>query len=108
METKVRAPMPPSLGDEDTVERLVRLASPGPAIPADGAARVKAVLRPQWRREVRARSVRRGVVWAGAGLAAAATLAVAVTTTSWLHRPSLREPVATLTAVAGAVEVSSP
>jgi hypothetical protein len=56
---------------DDLVERLVKLAEPGPEIPADGAARVKAAVRPAWQREVRSRTRRRYVIWA-----AAASLAI--------------------------------
>jgi hypothetical protein len=56
---------------DDLVERLVKLAEPGPEIPPDGATRVKAAVRPAWQREVRSRTRRRYAVWA-----AAATVAI--------------------------------
>lgn len=91
---------------DDLVERLVRLADSGPEIPADGADRVKAAIRPAWQAEVRARS-RRHLLWAGAGLAAAASLVLALTMLLQEHRPGPQTPVlvASLVAVSGEIEV---
>lgn len=60
--------------NEKLVARLVQLADPGPAIPADGAARIKSAIRPAWRREVRARVVRRFAGWGAAAVVAASLL----------------------------------
>lgn len=63
---------------DDGLEKLIRLADPGAEVPTDGAARMKRHLEPLWRRQVRVRRRRRGVLWLGGGLAAAATLAMAI------------------------------
>ncbi|MGH9458279.1 MAG: FecR domain-containing protein [Thermoanaerobaculia bacterium] len=62
---------------DDLVERLVPLADDGPAIPADGAARVKAAVRPLWEREVQRRTRGRRLRWSATALAAAAAVAFA-------------------------------
>jgi ferric-dicitrate binding protein FerR (iron transport regulator) len=100
-----RASGPP----DDLVERLVRLADEGPEIPADGAERIKAAIRPAWQTEVRARS-RRHLLWAGAGLAAAAGLILALTVALRDGQPALQEPlpVAQLMVVTGEVEIVPP
>lgn len=59
--------------DEARIARLLRLADPGPEIPADGEAQLRAVLLPLWKHEVRRRSVRR---LATLGVLAAAATAV--------------------------------
>lgn len=63
---------------DDVVERLVRLAESGPAIPADGAARIKTAVGPLWRKEVATRARFRRLVWSASALAAAAALTVAI------------------------------
>ncbi|HEX7136818.1 MAG TPA: FecR family protein [Vicinamibacterales bacterium] len=62
------------MSDEDRIERLLRLADPGPEIPSAGEARVKAALRPLWQQQVRRRSLRRLLV--GASFAAAAAVLI--------------------------------
>jgi ferric-dicitrate binding protein FerR (iron transport regulator) len=78
------------------VETLIRNAGARVAPPADRAARVRAAAESVWRRDVRARRVRRWY-WAGGALAAAAALVLAV-------RPFLgvkNTPATPVTAVAG-------
>lgn len=62
------------MSDEQQIERLLRLADPGPELPADGEARIKAALRPVWRAEVRRRAMRRRLIGV-VSLAAAAVIA---------------------------------
>ncbi len=90
----------------DLVERLVPLADQGPEVPADGADRIKAATRDLWRREVARRRLRRRLVWAGGGLAAAATVLVAVGLALWTPGtgPAM-SVVATLAAVDGSLQV---
>jgi ferric-dicitrate binding protein FerR (iron transport regulator) len=68
----------PLMDERDDVGRLVRLAGKRQAVPRDRAERVKTAARAQWQSEVRRRS-RRRAIWAAAGLAAAASLALAIT-----------------------------
>ncbi len=96
-------------GNGGMVERLLHAAGPGPVIPADGADRVKDLIRPAWRAEVAARTRQRSRLWLG-GLAAAAALLIAV-----VYLPSLRSdapgpPQTTITVavVDGALEVTPP
>jgi ferric-dicitrate binding protein FerR (iron transport regulator) len=95
--------------DNDTdrdhlVERLLRLADDGPEIPPDGADRIKAAVRPLWRRQLRERARRRWL-WSG-GLAAAAALVLAVTLS--LLQPEPASVVAAVDAIDGAVEITPP
>jgi ferric-dicitrate binding protein FerR (iron transport regulator) len=70
--------LPRIFGEErDLVEDLLRLADSGPEIPVDGADLIKAAIKPLWRRELRARAMRRWMA-AAAGVAAAGLLAIAV------------------------------
>ena len=94
----------------DLVERLVSLADRGPQIPADGANRVKATIRPAWKAEVRGRSRRRHLLWAGAGLVAAASLILALTVVLQDNQPTPQAPVlvANLVAITGEVEILPP
>jgi hypothetical protein len=89
------------------LQRLLGLADAGPEIPPDGAARVRAALRPAWRAAVRAR--RRRVAWT-VGLAAAAVVLVAVAL--GLRRPPPRpapvQTVARLAAARGILELRGP
>ncbi|MEO8216943.1 MAG: FecR family protein [Acidobacteriota bacterium] len=57
--------------DEERIERLLRRADPGPALPPGGEARIKAAVHPVWRQLVRRRIARRMTIVA---LAAAAIL----------------------------------
>jgi ferric-dicitrate binding protein FerR (iron transport regulator) len=85
------------------VERLLRMADGGPDIPGDGAARVKAALRPVWRRAAQQRARRRWLV--GAAAAAAVLAAVAL---GFLHResaPAIPDSVAQLDVIRGVVEI---
>jgi hypothetical protein len=92
------------------VERLLEIAESGPEIPAGGADRIKDAIRPQWQREVRARSWRRRLVWLGGGVAAAASLTIAVLVVQWIGQSgrATAEPVGTIAAVSGDVEVVPP
>lgn len=91
----------------DLVERLIPLADDGPEIPVDGAEKVRAATRGLWRRQVKLRRTRRRLAWTGIGLAAAATVAVAVGLARW--RPAAEPPaVATVAVVDGILEVRSP
>lgn len=65
---------------EEPIERLLRLADPGPEIPAGGETRIKAAVRPLWRQQVRRRAVRRTLFGAAFASAAAAALFVIVVT----------------------------
>lgn len=66
-------------GIDDELERLLRMADPGPVPPGDGAAQLKAVLRPIWQATLQPRRARRRrVAFAGASLAAAAAVAALV------------------------------
>jgi hypothetical protein len=67
-----RGEIPPE--DSDTIARLLRLAGPRPAVPAERAERVKSVVLSRWRAKVRRR---RRVRWALVLLPAAAALAMA-------------------------------
>jgi ferric-dicitrate binding protein FerR (iron transport regulator) len=89
--------------------RLLRLADPGPEIPADGSDRVKAAIRPSWRREVRSRSRRRVARWLTASAAAAAIVgAVGLALLDDRTRPVDLAPVATLAVVRGDVDLVPP
>lgn len=59
------------------VEQLLRAAGPGPEIPENGAARIKHLIRPDWKEGVTARRQQHGRLWLG-GLAAAAALVIAL------------------------------
>jgi ferric-dicitrate binding protein FerR (iron transport regulator) len=91
----------------DLVERLVRLAGEGPAIPPDGIARVKTALRPEWLREVGRRRQRRVAAWGLTGLAAAAALAAALllTTTRRPVPPHAPATAGRIAALRGRLEV---
>ncbi len=94
--------------ERDLVGDLLSIADSGPEIPADGADRIKAAIKTQWRRDLRARARRRWTI-AAAGVAAAAILAVAVTTLDRSDRVVTRPtgPVAYFDVVDGRVEVVS-
>ena len=62
--------------ERDDIATLVRLAGKRRAVPDERAERVRSAARAQWRQEVRRRS-RRRYAWYAAGLAAAASLALA-------------------------------
>lgn len=64
---------------DDELERLLRMADPGPVPPGDGAGQLKAALRPIWQATVQARRARRRkMAFAGVSLAAAAAVAALV------------------------------
>lgn len=90
----------------DLVDELVRIADPGPDIPADGAERVKAAVKPAWRSQVRARS-RRRMFLAVAAAAAVAVIASAVFFLGGGTPPFDAVRVATVEVVRGSVEVVS-
>jgi FecR-like protein len=62
------------MSDEERIQRLLRVADAGPAIPAGGEERIRAAVRPLWQTEVRKRSARRVLVSATLAAAAAALL----------------------------------
>jgi len=68
----------PPTEDRDDVATLLRLAGKRPAVPPERAERVRAAAHAQWSREVRRRS-RRRYLYGAAGLAAAASLILAIT-----------------------------
>jgi FecR protein len=90
--------------DEARIARLLRLADPGPEIPAGGEARIRAAVLPLWRREVRRRSVRR-LATIGA-LAAAATAVIFFVSGVLRNYPTAAPPipVARVELVRGPVE----
>ena len=51
--------------DGGLVERLLHAAGPGPEVPADGADRVKELIRPQWREGASVHARQRRLLWAG-------------------------------------------
>ena len=65
---------------DDTVERLIRIAGPRPAVPADVAARVRANVHQTWRAEVDARRTPSRFLWT-LPLAAAIATAIILTMT---------------------------
>ncbi len=60
---------------KDEIASLLRMAGQRPPVPLEVAERVREATRDHWRREARARKLKRRL-WAGAGLAAAAVLAM--------------------------------
>ena len=60
--------------DEERVQRLLRLADPGPEIPAGGEQRIREAVRPVWKKGVRQRSARRMFITGSLAAAAGATL----------------------------------
>lgn len=97
-----------SPGDHDLVGDLLRIADSGPEIPADGADRIKTIIKPEWRRQIRASRRRRWSLAAGA-VAAAAVAAIALTTLD-RSAPTVTqssEPVAVVDLLAGSVEIVS-
>ncbi len=91
------------------VERLIEAAGSGPAIPPDGAARLKQALRPVWRQQVAERHRRERRLWA-AGLAAAAALVLAAVYVGTLRDAELVTASRTMTVatVRGRLEVTAP
>jgi ferric-dicitrate binding protein FerR (iron transport regulator) len=88
----------------DPIANLVRLAGARPPVPAERAARVEARVRQAWQAGVASRRRGRWVSW-GAGLAAAAAVALAVGLTwSYVSRPAAPPAVvAVVERVAGSV-----
>lgn len=84
---------------EDTVERLIKLAGPRPAVPIDIAARVKANVHDAWRAEVDKRSRARWI-WT-LPLAAAIATAVILTITNRPTAPATPWIVARIERVSG-------
>lgn len=95
---------------DDLVERLVRLADEGPQPPQGGLESVKTATRPLWRAQARAQLRRRQMVRAGVGLAAAASLLVAITLLTGRPdvAPAPRAPIAALVTMTGEVELLAP
>jgi hypothetical protein len=91
------------------VEDLLRIADSGPEIPADGADRIKAAIRPQWRDRVRSR-MRKQWVWTGVAAAAVAILAVGLVASGILGSliPGGTAAVAVVELLQGTVHVYSP
>jgi ferric-dicitrate binding protein FerR (iron transport regulator) len=63
---------------DETVERLLRLAGPRETAAAERVARMRGPVHEAWRQSVRRRAQRRWFLYGGAGLAAAASLLLAV------------------------------
>jgi FecR-like protein len=89
------------MSDEERVQRLLRVAAPGPDIPAGGEARIHAAVRPLWQKEVRKRSVRRVLVSATLAAAAAAVLFIIPVFMHSPERPAPPMPVARVELVRG-------
>ncbi len=89
---------------DDFVGRLVRVADPGPELPAGGTAAVKAAIRPEWHRQVARRRRSRQLAWT-AGLAAAACLVLAVAAVLRPRPATTPVAVAVVGRIVGAVEV---
>jgi ferric-dicitrate binding protein FerR (iron transport regulator) len=105
----IRATPDESKDTEGLVERLLHAAGHGPEVPADGAARVKEMIRPAWQNQVAARSRQRNRLWLG-GIAAAAALIIAV-----IYLPILRQDTSEpgrrsiiVATIDGTVEVTPP
>jgi ferric-dicitrate binding protein FerR (iron transport regulator) len=64
--------------DQVLIERLLRLADPGPELPAGGEQRIRAAVHPVWQREVQVRRTRRHRAIAGGALAAIAAALVII------------------------------
>jgi len=97
----------PAPGEADPVARLVRLAGARPPVPEERAARVEMRVREAWQANVAARRRFRRISW-GAGLAAAAGLAVAVGLL-WRHAAQPPTPpllVAVVERVSGSVTIA--
>ena len=95
---------------EIMLERLIRMADAGPAPPSGGVEQVRRVIRPLWRAEVRRLARRRRLLWAGGGLAAAASLVLAMIAFLAL-RPAPSpppSPIGTLAKVVGTAELLPP
>ncbi len=95
--------------DGELVERLLSSAGPGPAIPAEGADRVKNSIRQMWQDEVAAAARQRRRLWAS-GLAAAAAAIIAVVVVPRIHQgPAERgRGGIVVDVVAGGLEVTPP
>ena len=98
-----------SAGDGRLVERLLEAAGPGPEVPADGAERVKELIRPRWREDASVRIRQRRLLWSG-GLAAAAAIIIAAVYLPILHRatPASTEQGIIVALLDGPVEVVPP
>ena len=94
---------------DDHIGRLLRLAGPREAVPADRLRRVKAAAHAEWRQQTRARSRKIAIGWSLGALAAAALVLVGVR----LARrddgrvESPRHELATIDALSGAVRLLS-
>lgn len=96
-------------GNGDHIGRLLRLAGPREAVPADRLLHVKTAVRAEWRQQTRARSRRIAVGWSLGAVAAAALVLVGV---RLVNRDdgrveSPRHELATIDALNGAVRLLS-
>ncbi|HEY2322066.1 MAG TPA: FecR family protein [Thermoanaerobaculia bacterium] len=90
--------------DQILIERLLRLADPGPELPAGGEQRIRAAVHPLWLREVRARRARRHRAIAGSALAAvAAAVVIVILLPAGSELPPAPLPVARVELVRGVV-----
>lgn len=94
------------MSDEERIERLLRLADPGPEIPAGGEARIRAAARPLWQQQVRMRSVRRLLLGAGFAVAAAAALFFILSVPRGSEPAATPVPVARVEVVRGPVDIT--
>jgi ferric-dicitrate binding protein FerR (iron transport regulator) len=90
--------------DQVLIERLLRLADPGPELPGGGEQRIRAAVYPLWLREVRARRARRHRAIAGSALAAiAAAVVIVILLPASTELPPSPLPVARVDLVRGVV-----
>ena len=94
------------MSDEDRIERLLRLADPGPEIPAGGEEQIKAAVRPLWRRQVRRRAARRWLAGGALAAVAAAVLVILLILPRGAEPLLPPVPVARVELVRGPVDVS--
>ncbi len=97
--------------EQDQIARLLRFAGPRLAVPPETSTRVRTVVQDKWKESIRARNRRRAYLWIGAGLAAAAVLALVVGLTlrpAPVTLPGPPQLVATLEAVTGTVRHLQP
>jgi ferric-dicitrate binding protein FerR (iron transport regulator) len=94
------------MSDQERIEQLLRLADPGPEIPTGGEARIRAAIRPLWRRQVRRRTARR-LLWSAAFAAAAAAALLLILIIPHGAEPSTSSaPVARVELIRGPVDAT--
>jgi ferric-dicitrate binding protein FerR (iron transport regulator) len=100
------------LSEEEMLERLLRLAGPRPATPAEVEERVRAVVHARWRATLAARRRRTALFGVGGSLAAAALLLLGIAIfrgsgrTIGTGAPASAPVVATLTRVVGSLRTT--